>query len=32
VCRSAGLDPEQVRETLWTIRAHGVAEPDSNVA
>ncbi len=32
VCRSAGLDPERVRESLWNIRAHGVAEPDSNVA
>lgn len=32
VCRSAGLDPERVRESLWSIRAHGVAEPDSNVA
>lgn len=32
VCRSAGLDPERVRETLWTIRAHGVCEQNSNVA
>jgi hypothetical protein len=32
VCRSAGLDPERVRESLWSIRAHGVSEPDSNVA
>lgn len=32
VCRSAGLDPERVRESLWNIRAHGASVPDSNVA
>jgi len=32
VCRSAGLNPEKVRETLWTIRAHSVAGLSSNVA
>ena len=32
VCRSAGLDPERVRETLWTIRAHAVSGSMTNVA
>lgn len=32
VCRSAGLDPERVRESLWTIRAHAAFESASNVA
>lgn len=32
VCRSAGLNPEKVRETLWTIRAHSAAGSSSNVA
>ncbi len=30
VCRSAGLNPECVRETLWAIRAQSASE--SNVA
>jgi hypothetical protein len=30
VCRSAGLNPECVRESLWTIRARTVL--DTNVA
>ncbi len=32
VCRSAGLDPERVRETLWTIRAQAAFSPNSSVA
>lgn len=32
VCRSAGLNPEKVRETLWAIRAHSAAGLSSNVA
>ena len=32
VCRSAGLDPERVRETLWTIRAQSVSGSMTNVA
>jgi hypothetical protein len=32
VCRSAGLDPEGVRETLWAIRAQNVSASDANVA
>jgi hypothetical protein len=32
VCRSAGLNPETVRETLWTIRANAAMEPKENVA
>jgi hypothetical protein len=32
VCRSAGLNPETVRETLWTIRAHSASDTQSNVA
>ena len=32
VCRSAGLNPESVRESLWAIRAQSVSGPDTNVA
>ena len=32
VCRSAGLDPVRVRETLWTIRAQAAYGSSSNVA
>lgn len=32
VCRSAGLNPESLRETLWTLRAQDVSELNSNVA
>ena len=32
VCRSAGLNPQSVRETLWAIRAHTAAGPSRNVA
>ena len=32
VCRSAGLNPENVRETLWTIRAQTACDTDANVA
>ncbi len=32
VCRSAGLNPETVRETLWTIRAHSASDLQTNVA
>jgi hypothetical protein len=32
VCRSAGLNPENVRETLWTIRAQTVSDSNTNVA
>jgi len=32
VCRSAGLNPELVRETLWTIRAHSASDLQTNVA
>jgi hypothetical protein len=32
VCRSAGLNPEVVRETLWTIRAHSASDLQSSVA
>jgi hypothetical protein len=32
VCRSAGLDPEGVRETLWAIRAQTASESNTNVA
>jgi hypothetical protein len=32
VCRSAGLNPETVRETLWTIRAQSASGLSSNVA
>jgi hypothetical protein len=32
VCCSAGLNPESLRETLWTIRAQAVSASDTNVA
>jgi hypothetical protein len=32
VCRSAGLDPEGVRESLWVLRAHSAFEANANVA
>jgi hypothetical protein len=32
VCRSAGLDPETVRETLWSIRASSASDAQTNVA
>lgn len=32
VCRSAGLNPELVRETLWTIRAHSASDLQTSVA
>jgi len=32
VCRAAGLDPDRVRETLWTIRAQSVYTSERNVA
>lgn len=32
VCQSAGLNPQTVRETLWTIRAQSVCGPSKNVA
>jgi hypothetical protein len=32
VCRSAGLDPERVRESLWTIRAQAAFDMTANVA
>jgi hypothetical protein len=32
VCRSAGLDPERVRDSLWTIRAQAACELNANVA
>jgi hypothetical protein len=32
VCRSAGLNPESVRETLWAIRAHTASGSNTNVA
>ena len=32
VCRSAGLNPESLRETLWTIRAQAVSGLSANVA
>lgn len=32
VCRAAGLNPESVRDSLWTIRAQAAYEADSNVA
>lgn len=32
VCRSAGLDPESVRESLWAIRAQAVSASNSNAA
>jgi hypothetical protein len=32
VCRSAGLNPESVRETLWEIRAKTVSGSNTNAA
>jgi hypothetical protein len=32
VCRSAGLNPEDVRETLWAIRAQDASGADVKVA
>ena len=32
VCRSAGLNPEDVREALWKIRAETASESNTNVA
>jgi hypothetical protein len=32
VCRSAGLDPSGVRESLWMLRAHTATESNSIVA
>jgi hypothetical protein len=32
VCRSAGLNPECIRETLWAIRAQTASESNTNVA
>jgi hypothetical protein len=32
VCRSAGLNPECVRETLWAIRAETASGLNANVA
>jgi hypothetical protein len=32
VCRSAGLDPSLVRESLWAIRAQATLDLNSNVA
>jgi hypothetical protein len=32
VCRSAGLNPESVRDTLWTIRATSASDAQTNVA
>jgi hypothetical protein len=32
VCRSAGLNPEYVRETLWAIRAQDASGSNTNVA
>jgi hypothetical protein len=32
VCRSAGLNPECVRETLWAIRAQTASESNTNDA
>ncbi|MGD0908155.1 MAG: hypothetical protein ABSA96_11280 [Candidatus Acidiferrales bacterium] len=32
VCRSAGLNPESVRESLWMIRAQGVSQSAKNAA
>jgi hypothetical protein len=31
VCRSAGLNPECVRETLWVIRAQTACESNTDV-
>jgi hypothetical protein len=32
VCRSAGLNPESVRESLWAIRAQATSGSNSNAA
>lgn len=32
VCRSAGLNPGSVRESLWAIRAQAVTYSNANVA
>jgi hypothetical protein len=32
VCRSAGLNPESVRESLWMIRAQAASGSNSNAA
>ena len=32
VCRSAGLNPESVRESLWAIRAHSAWQANSKIA
>jgi len=32
VCRSAGLDPESVRQSLWAIRAHAVCDSSRDAA
>jgi hypothetical protein len=32
VCRSAGLNPETFRETLWTVRAQAAVELNKVVA
>ena len=32
VCRSAGQDPEFIRESLWTIRALRVSQPNTHAA
>ena len=32
VCRSAGLNPQAFRETLWTIRAQAAFDLSTNVA
>jgi hypothetical protein len=32
VCRSAGLNPESVRESLWAIRAQSAWQANSKIA
>jgi hypothetical protein len=32
VCRSAGLDPSSVRESLWALRAHAAFDSSENAA
>jgi hypothetical protein len=32
VCRSAGLDPASVRESLWAIRAHAACDSSRDAA
>jgi len=32
VCRSAGLNPEHFRESLWAIRVQTASESNTNVA